>query len=158
MDKKLILNIENMEFQSKKGSTNSNSIEEIKKNLDLLPKVLKFFEKIEINRLKINDNEFQIILNDEVLYLDNKYINLSSKIDINSKQVEFELYSLYLKDIDVLFDGKVKVDYFNEKLNYYGNFYYQDIQSNLNLEMTKELAKFYLVSEPFKSLKFIKKF
>lgn len=158
MDKKLILNIENMEFQSKKGSTNSNSIEEIKKNLDLLPKVLKFFEKIEINRLKINDNEFQIILNDEVLYLDNKYINLSSKIDINSKQVEFELYSLYLKDIDLLFDGKVKVDYFNEKLNYYGKFYYQDIESNLNLEMTKELAKFYLVSEPFKSLKFIKKY
>ena len=158
MDKKLILNIENIEFKTKKGSSNSNSIDEIKKNLDLLPKILKVFEKIEINRLKINDNEFQIILNDEVLYLDNKYINLSSKIDINSKQVEFELYSLYLKDIDLLLDGKVKVDYFNEKLNYYGKFYYQDIVSNLNLEMTKDLAKFYLESEPFKNIKFLKKF
>ena len=157
IDKKLILNIENIEYKSKKTET-TNSIEEIKKSIEILPKVLKFFERIEISRLKIDDNEFEIILNDEILYLDNKYINLSSKIDINSNQVVFDLYSLYLKDLKVLFDGKVKLDYFNEKLNYYGKFYYQDLQSNLNIEMTKEIAKFYLVSEPFKSLKFIKEF
>lgn len=157
MDKKLILNIENIEYKSKKENS-SSSLEEIKKNIELLPKVLKIFQNIEIDRLKIDDNEFKIILNDEVLYLDNKYINISSKIDINSKRIEFELYSLYLKDIELLFEGKVKVDYFNEKLNYYGKFYYEDIQSNLNVEMTKDIARFYLVSEPFKSLKFIKKF
>ena len=151
------MNIENIEYKSKKTET-TNSNEEIKKSIELLPKVLKFFERIEISRLKIDDNEFEIILNDEILYLDNKYINLSSKIDINSNQVVFDLYSLYLKDLKVLFDGKVKLDYFNEKLNYYGKFYYQDLQSNLNIEMTKEIAKFYLVSEPFKSLKFIKEF
>ena len=151
------MNIENIEYKSKKTET-TNSIEEIKKSIEILPKVLKFFERIEISRLKIDDNEFEIILNDEILYLDNKYINLSSKIDINSNQVVFDLYSLYLKDLKVLFDGKVKLDYFNEKLNYYGKFYYQDLQSNLNIEMTKEIAKFYLVSEPFKSLKFIKEF
>ena len=157
MDKKLILNIENIEYKSKKENS-SSSLEEIKKNIELLPKILKIFQSIEIDRLKIEDNEFKVILNDEVLYLDNKYINISSKIDINSKKIEFELYSLYLKDIELLFEGKVKVDYFNEKLNYYGKFYYEDIQSNLNVEMTKDIARFYLVSEPFKSLKFIKKF
>ena len=157
MDKKLILNIENIEYKSKKENS-SSSLEEIKKNIELLPKILKIFQNIEIDRLKIDDNEFKIILNDEVLYLDNKYINISSKIDINSKRIEFELYSLYLKDIELLFEGKVKVDYFNEKLNYYGKFYYEDIQSNLNVEMTKDIARFYLVSEPFKSLKFLKKF
>ena len=151
------MNIENIEYKSKKTET-TNSNEEIKKSIELLPKVLKFFVRIEISRSKIDDNVFEIILNDEILYLDNKYINLSSKIDINSNQVVFDLYSLYLKDLKVLFDGKVKLDYFNEKLNYYGKFYYQDLQSNLNIEMTKEIAKFYLVSEPFKSLKFIKEF
>ena len=65
---------------------------------------------------------------------------------------------MYLKDLEVLFEGKVKIDYFNEKLNYIGKSYYQDIQANVNLEMTKEKAKFYLSSEPFKSLKFLKKF
>ena len=100
------MNIENIEYKSIKTQT-TNSVEEIKKSIELLPKVLKFFERIEISRLKIDDNEFEIILNDEILYLDNKFINLSSKIDINSNQVVFDLYSLYLKDLKVLFDGKV---------------------------------------------------
>jgi hypothetical protein len=157
IDKKLILNIENIEYKSNKQSS-GNSIEEIKKNIELLPKALKIFQNINIDKLKINDDEFKIILDDEILYLDNKYINLSSKIDIASKQIVFDLYSLYLKDLEVLFEGSVKIDYFNEKLNYIGKSYYQDIQTNVNLEMTKEKAKFYLSSEPFKSLKFLKKF
>lgn len=157
IDKKLILNIENIEYKSKKESS-SNSIEEIKKNIELLPKALKLFQMVKIERLKINDDEFKIILDDEILYLDNKFINFSSKIDVISNQVVFDLYSLYLKDLEVLFQGSVKIDYFNEKLNYIGKFYYQDIQSDINVEMTKEKAKFYLSSEPFKSLKFLKKY
>ena len=41
-----------------------------------------------------NYDEFKIIFDDEILYLDNKYINLSSKIDIASKQIVLDLYSL----------------------------------------------------------------
>ena len=157
MDKKLILTIDNIEYKSEKTTT-SSSFEELKDSIELLPKVLNFFQKIKINKLKINDNEFEIILDDEILYLDNKYINIASKIDTISNQVVFELYSLYLKDLNFLFDGKVKIDYFNEKIDYYGNFYYENLQSNINVEMTKKIAKFYLVSEPFKSLKFLKNF
>lgn len=157
IDKKLILDIDYIEYKSEKIKT-SNSFEELKNSIELLPKVLKFFQKIKINKLKIDDNEFEIILNDEILYLDNKYINIASKIDTISNQVVFELYSLYLKDLDFLFDGKVKIDYFNEKIDYYGNFYYENLQSNINVEMNKKIAKFYLVSQPFKSLKFLKNF
>ncbi|PUE63820.1 DUF3971 domain-containing protein [Arcobacter caeni] len=157
MDKKLILTIDNIEYKSEKTTT-SSSFEELKNSIEILPKVLKFFQKIKINKLKVNDNEFEIILDDEILYLDNKYINIASKIDTISNQVVFELYSLYLKDLNLLFDGKVKIDYFNEKIDYYGNFYYENLQSSINVEMTKKIAKIYLVSEPFKSLKFLKNF
>jgi hypothetical protein len=157
LDKKLILNIENIEYKTKKTKIKS-SFEDLKKDILLLPKILKLFQSINIERLKIDDNEFKIILDNEILYLDNKFINISSKIDTSSNQVIFDLYSLYLKDVELLFDGKIKVDYFNEKINYYGKFYYQDIKSDINIDMTKKLAKFYLVSEPFKSLKFLKKF
>lgn len=157
MDKKLILTIDNIEYKSEKTTT-SSFFEELKNSIESLPKVLKFFQKIRINKLKVNDNEFEIILDDEILYLDNKYINIASKIDTISNQVVFELYSLYLKDLNFLFDGKVKIDYFNEKIDYYGNFYYENLQSNINVEMTKKIAKVYLVSQPFKSLKFLKNF
>lgn len=157
MDKKLILNIENIEYSSKKSESKS-SFENIKKDIELLPTVLKLFQSIEVNRLKIGEEEFKIVLNEKELYLDNKFVNLSSKIDISSNSISFDLHSLYLKDIKLKFDGKIKIDYFNEKLNYFGNFYYEDIKSSLNLEMNKEIAKFYLVSEPFENLKFLKNF
>ena len=157
MDKKLILNIENIEYISKKSEVN-NSIEDIKKNLDLLPQVLKFFQRIKINKLKIDNNEFEIVLDENNIYLDNKFINLSSRMTILSNQIVFDLYSLYLKDNELLFDGKVKVDYFNEKINYFGDAYYLDLQTHLNVEMNKKIAKFYLSSESFKNLRFLKKF
>ena len=64
MDKKLILDIENIEFTTKKSKTNS-TLEDLRKNLSMLPTVLKMFESINIKRLKIADNEFKIILNNE---------------------------------------------------------------------------------------------
>ena len=157
MDKKLILNIGNIEILSKKSSE-SSSFEDIKKELDYFPKVLALFQNIDIERLKVANNEFKIIFDENNLYLDNKYMNISSKVDITSKQIIFELYSLYLKDVDVLLDGKIKVDYFNEKLDYFGNVYYKDMQSSLTLDMDKKLAKFYLESKPFKNLHFLKQY
>jgi uncharacterized protein YPO0396 len=109
MDKKLILKIENIELKSGKEKSKS-SFDDLKRDLEFLPMVLKVFQKINIERLKIGENEFKIILDEETLYLDNKFVNLSSKIDISSKQITFDLYSLYLKDIELLFDGKIKVD------------------------------------------------
>ena len=41
IDKKLILNIENIEYKSKKTQT-ANSLEDLKKNIQILPTVLKF--------------------------------------------------------------------------------------------------------------------
>lgn len=157
MDKKLILDIENIEYKSKKSQVKS-SFEDLKKNIELLPTVLKIFQRIHIERLKIDDNEFTIVLDNKNLYLDNKFVNISSKVDYISNQVVFDLYSLYLKDIELLIDGKIKLDYFKENINFYGGYLYKDLQGKANVELDKKLAKFYLDSKPFKSLKFLKKF
>lgn len=157
MDKKLIVDIDNIEIKSKKSQV-ENSYDDLEKNIELLPKVLKLFKSIHVERLKIDGNEFTISLNDKAIYLDNKFINLSSKLEFLSNQVIFDLYSLYLKDVKLMFDGKVKIDYFKKKLDLFGQYFYEDIEGDVKLEMTPELAKFYANSEYFKSLKFIKKF
>jgi hypothetical protein len=155
LNKKLIVNIEKITYTSKKSQT-INSFEDIKKDIELLPKVLKIFERINIERFLIDGNEFTIQLNDEMVYLDNKFVNISSKIDIVSNQVVLDLYSIYLKDINLLLLGKVKIDYFNEKVNYFGKYKKDDITGNLKIDATKSLMNFYLDSESFKNLKFIK--
>lgn len=157
MDKKLIVDIDNIEIKSKKSKV-KNSYDDMKKNIDLLPKVLKIFQRIHVETLKIDGNEFTVELNEEALYLDNKFINISSKVDFLANQVVFDMYSLYLKDVKLMVDGKIKVDYFNNKIDHFGKYYYHDLQGEVKLEMTEKEASFYLNSESFKSLKFLKKF
>jgi hypothetical protein len=90
LDKKLILNIENIEYKSEKTMTNS-SIEDIKKNLDILPFVLKWFQSIDIEKLSINDNIVKIVLNKDILSIENKFFLLDSKIDVLSKEVLLDI-------------------------------------------------------------------
>lgn len=157
IDKKLIVDIENIEITSKKSQV-TNSYDDLKKNIELLPTVLKLFQKIDVRRLKIDGNEFTIALNEEALYLDNKFINISSNLDFRSKEVVFDIYSLYLKDVDLMLNGKARVDYFEEKLDLFGKYYYKDLAGDITLDMTKKIANFYLNSKEFESLKFLKKF
>jgi len=156
-DKKLIVDIENIEIKSKKSQV-KNSYDDLKKNIKLLPQVLKIFKQIDIRRLKIDGNEFTIALNEDSLYLDNKFVNISSELKFISNQVIFDLYSLYLKDVDLLLLGKIKVDSFNEKVNLLGKYHHQDLVGDITLDIDKKLASFSLNSKEFKSLKFLKKF
>ena len=158
LNKKLIVEVENIEYKSQKNITTTNSFDSLKKALELFPSIIKYFETIDIETLKINDNQFNIFYDDNSLYLDNKYINISSKLDFLGSSVALDVYSLYLKDVNLLFNGKVEVDYYKEYLNYHGKYFYKDLQGDIIVDMNKKLAKFYLDSNDFKSLKFIKKF
>lgn len=157
LDKKLILSINKLEYKKEKDAP-ADSIEDLNKNIELLPKVLNLFQEIEIKNLKIGENEFSIYLDNDDLYLDNKFINISSKIDISSKQVVLDLNSLYLKDYDVLFVGKLKLNYFDEELNYFGNVYFKDIVSQAHIDIKDKKAKFFLRSEYFKNIHFLKEY
>ncbi len=155
LDKKLIVRVQNIEFNSKKSEV-SSSIDDIKKNIDLLPKVISFFQEIDINSLKIDGNEFSIFLDNDDLYLDNKFINLVSNLNKSSNQVEFNIKSLYLKDYDVLLDGLVKLDYFKNEIKYYGDIHYNGLISKTNIDISKEKLKFFTISQYFENLHFLK--
>lgn len=157
LDKKLIVSIEKLELKSKKSQVES-SFENIKKDIELFPKVLKIFQQIDIKNLSIDGNEFNIFLKDDVLYLDNKFLNLSANLDISSSQNTLDLYSLYLKDFDVLLMGKIKLDYFKEEIKYHGDIHYKDIVLQSNVDATKDKIKFFTRSSYLENLHFLKEF
>lgn len=156
-DKKLIVNIEQLIYKSKKQGS-SSSIEDLKTNIRRLPSLLKYFKEINIETLKVNDNTFTIYFDKKNLYLDNKYINLSSKVNVYSKSVVLDLYSLYLKDLKLFFKGKAKVDMFKEIVTYLGNYSYKDVIGELNLQVDKDYFSFYTNTNELEDIKFIKDF
>ena len=157
LDKKLILEIEEIEFTSKKSQV-KNSSEDLLKNLSKLETALNFFTKIDIERFKIQDNEFTIVLNDKHLYLDNKYVNLAADLDINTNQIFLDVYSIYLKDLDLALIGKSKIDISKKVLNFFGSFKLDYVEGEINLQLNEQYFDFYVnTKKSIKSLKFLKK-
>ncbi|WP_419776739.1 AsmA-like C-terminal domain-containing protein [Malaciobacter marinus] len=156
-DKKLIVNIKQLTFKSKKQETN-NSLDNLKTNIKRLPSLLEYFKEINIETLKINDNIFTIYYDKKHLYLDNQYLNLSSKIDVHSKSITLDLYSLYLKDLKLFFKGKVKVNMFKEVVTYLGKYSYKDVSGELNLQADKDYLDFYINTNELDNIKFVKDF
>ncbi len=156
-DKKLIVDIKQLKYESKKSQVNS-SIEDLKTNIRKLPSLLKYFNEINIDSLKINDNEFTIFFNEKHLYLDNKHINLSTKVEVHSKSVKLDLYSLYLKDLKILLNGKFKVNMFKEVANFVGNYAYKDLTGEFNIQADEKFIDFYVNTNETQDIKFVRDF
>lgn len=159
LDKKLILEIDEINVSMKKTSSKSSS-DDLLNNLTKFPYILEIFQKIEINNLKIKDNYFTISFDEEHLYLDNKYVNLSAQMDYNEPKVKLDVYSIYLKDIDLTLFGKSKIDLDKKIMSFHGNYVLKEkVEGELSLKLDENYFDFYLNgSKTVKSIAFLKDF
>ncbi len=157
LDKKLIVDIEKIHLMT--NSKVESSYEDLKVNISKIPTALKFFQRIDIEELHIDGNDFKILLDDDHLYLDNKFVNISSKYAVAGNNVTLDLYSLYLKDLDLMLRGKIKLDYYKEIINFFGNYLYKEkIEGEINTQFTKEYIDFFVNTKEVKNIKFLKDF
>jgi len=156
LDKKLIVRVENIDYTYVESKTQT-SFQDIKKSIENLPIFLKYFQEIDIKNLNINNNSFEILLKKNRLQIDNKFINIFSKINFSTNRIDLDIESLYLKDYEILFRGKANLDYFKEELKYYGDIFYQDLIIKSHLDFSKQNKfKFFISSEKFKNIHFLK--
>ncbi len=157
LDKKLIVDIEKIHLMT--NSKVESSYEDLKVNVSKIPTVLKFFQRIDIEELHIDGNDFKILLDHDHLYLDNKFINISSKYSTAGNSVSLDLYSLYLKDLDLILRGKIKLDYYKEIINFFGDYLYKEtIEGEINTQFTKENIDFFVNTKEVKNIKFLRDF
>jgi len=158
-DKKLILEINELKINSKllASKEDKTSQTDILNILSNVKNILSFFKKIDVERIKIADNEFTVTLNEKLLYLDNKDINLSADLDINSTQIFLNFYSIYHKHSGLTLIGKSKLDLSKNIFNFFGNYYYEDVYGEINTQVANNIFDFYVNSKnSFKSMKFLK--
>jgi len=157
LDKKLIVQIEEIVLPA--TSESENSINDFKKNIQYVPILLNIFQKIDIESLKIKNNEFTITIDEEIFYIDNKFINLSAKPVLNNDIITLNLYSLFLKDYDLLLDGLLKVDLKDDDVLFSGKVLYKELDFSLNAQTKEDTIDFVLKSnEDFQNIHFVKDF
>lgn len=155
-DKKLIVRVEEFKINTKSNTT--SSMDDINQTLAKLPKILAYFQEIDIKHFEISGNEFSILFNKNNVYFDSKFLNLSAIPKFYGDTFELDLYSLYLKDIALFLDGKIKINTKTKSIDYFGNTIYKYANLNLNLNWSKDEISLFLNSKPLKDIKFLKDF
>jgi hypothetical protein len=157
LDKKLIVQIDEITLPA--TSRTQNATNDIKKHIHYIPTLLTVFQKIDIESLKIKNNEFTITIDESIFYIDNKFINIAAKPVLEDKTVTLNLYSLFLKDYDLLFDGLLKANLTTNDMLFSGNILYKEMEMNLNAQTNEEVIDFVIKSDKtFENLHFIKDF
>jgi len=156
LDKKLILEAE--EIIIRKQSNVNNSLENIQKDIKKLPIYLNYFQTIHIEKLQIDGNEFVIEINDNILFIDNKFINIAAKPIFEKRKITLDLYSMYLKDVNLLLEGKVIIDYNNIKMLFNGSYSRNDLSGTLVFKADDRFLDFSLDSNDIKNIHFVKEF
>jgi hypothetical protein len=158
IDKKLIVRIDEIDIKDKKTKVHS-SLEDIKSMISKAPMILDFFQSIDIETMKIADNTFKIRLDDDYIYVDNKFVNIASQYSKEGDVLKLNIYSIYLKDIDLLLLGKIKLDFHNNILVFLGNYDYENlVNGQLNIQTNKDELDFFINSGEMKDIKFLKKY
>ncbi len=157
LDKKLIVQIDEITLPA--TSSTQNSTNDIKKHIQYIPILLTIFEKIDIESLKIKNNEFTITIDQSIFYVDNKFINIAAKPVVAENTVTLNLYSLLLKDYHAFLDGTLKANLDNDNILFSGNVLYKDQELTLNAQGHEEVIDFVLKSnKEFQNIHFVKDF
>jgi len=156
LDKKLILDAKKIVIS--KQSNVEHSFDDIKKDINKLPIYLKFFQQVHIENLQISGNSFVIEINDKILFIDNKFINISAKPKFGINDVSMELYSLYLKDTDTLLNGDIYVDLLNDTTKFTGTYSRNGVNGKLNITGNEKFLDFSLDSNNQENIHFVKDF
>ncbi|WP_419764951.1 MAG: AsmA-like C-terminal domain-containing protein [Arcobacter sp.] len=158
IDKKLILRIDEIVIKDKKTKVH-NSFEDMKSLLNKAPMVLSFFQNIDIETMEIADNKFKIQLEDDYIYVDNKYVNIASEYSQEGDSLSLDIYSIYLKDINLLLLGNMDIDLDKNILVFLGRYSYKNLASGeLNLQANKEELDFFINSGELENIKFLKNY
>ncbi|WP_419769783.1 MAG: AsmA-like C-terminal domain-containing protein [Candidatus Marinarcus sp.] len=157
LDKKLIVEIKEITVPIKSKVKNTQN--DIQNNIKHIPTLLKFFQKIDIEKLKISGNEFTISVDQETVFIDNKLINLLAKPTVDGNIITLELYSLFLKENNLLFNGLLKVDLKHNLYDFQGKSFYKEVEANLSVKTLNNALEFEIKSDQtYSNLNFLKDF
>ncbi len=136
LDKKLILEASDIKITSK--AVASNNIEQVKKHIMSLPVVLKYFQKIDITNLQINDNNLYIKFDTNKFYFNSDNIYVEARPKFSKHNIKIFIQEAIIKQYNINIDGQINIDTKNNNFIYTGNVKYKNQALRLNIKGDKK--------------------
>lgn len=154
LDKKLILEVENLEIHKQKNTKNSSD-EMI--NLAHQAKYIElFFKKIDLKNISYDDFNLTMLYKDDLFYINTTHSTLDLQFLPYENGVNLIVKKLFLKDYKININGNINADFKKEIYHFSGEFDAFGLNGNLNFTLDDNLLTYNLNSVKTSSLEGVK--
>ena len=149
LDKKLTLRAENITLAQSKEKP---SFDNVNKVFDQIKYLFTFFESINLKNIMFENNQFDIIFIDDILYMTSNDYEIAGNIYRVDQKLEADISMLYIKKDNVTIDGKLTYDLNTESLRTEGCFDAYNIKGKFTANKVEESIDFTIQSDRFPTL------
>ncbi|EGK8157252.1 TPA: DUF3971 domain-containing protein, partial [Campylobacter fetus subsp. venerealis] len=117
LDKKLIVNIKNIEIYNKKSEKSSS-----KELLDIADNAIwlgRLFKEINIENISYQDINSTLLYKDNIFYVNTPYLTINTQIENKNKVLIANVSELSLKDFNITINGNLVADLYDNRY-YFG--------------------------------------
>ena len=152
LDKKLVLEVQNVSIPQKKAAPSFTSVDE---TFDRIKYILEFFQTIDLKQIAFNNNALSIEYRHDYLRLTSKDYEIIGKVKREGNSIKATIPFLELKQYDVVLDGKFTYDLHDDLLLTEGNFTFCGASGRFDASKRRNDIEFQLNSDSFTDLKSI---
>ena len=149
LDKKLTLKADFIRLPQSKTKPSFDNMDRV---FDEIKYLFTFFESIDLKNVKFENNQFNFIFTDDILYVTSDDYEIAGNIHRIGQTLEAEVSMLYLKKDDVHIKGKLTYDLNSDSLRTEGDFTAYDIKGRFSANKTDDTIDFKVDSDTFSDL------
>ena len=152
LDKKLTLKANNIVIPKTRSKT---SLQNIDRTFDYIKYLFTFFHYIELERVDFENNDYQIIFADNILYMTSDEYEIAGNIERVGQRLIADVSMLYIKKENINIVGKLTYFLQKDRLETEGAFDAYNIKGNFAAFKENDLVSFAVKSDTFSDLKTI---
>ena len=149
LDKKLTLNAENIVLHQSKERPSFDNVDKV---FDQIKYLFTYFESIDLKNITFDNNQFDFIFVDDILYITSKDYEIAGNIHRIGQVLTADISMLYIKRDNVHMYGKLTYDLDTERLTTEGKFNGYEITGDFTASKLGDIIDFNVKSNTFSTL------
>jgi len=154
LDKKLTLKANKVVIPKNKAKP---SLKNLDKTFSRVKHILEYFDYIELNNIKFNNNNLKIIYMNKIFYIETKDYSLSAIVDKKSNMIYADIPAMHINKANLNMICKISYDFNKDILDANGKFFFRDAKGVFHLLKEKNNIAILVSSGTFNDIAHILK-
>ncbi len=149
LDHRLHLRVQRLVLPPSKVRSSSDTL---KKELDTLHKILRWFDEIEAQEIRVDGHSYQLIYRDRILYLKGGDYEIAGMLYDRGRSMEIQMPLVRILSRNITLSGELHYRYRDGRILASGYYQVPDLNGAFRIERIGKRFSFWIDSEPTGSL------